>query len=383
MRHLSSVKLKQHLDEGLTPEQIAKKYTGHEDPNVIYYMIRMYGIIPEVQTKKRKMAVGLDVGTSRLLSARNEASKIVLKAQRDAFLRLPGDAQTTRALKRLKVNYIKLEDGFYVVGDDAFQYAQVFPSTVLRRPMSSGMLNPAEPDAFPVLQALILDLLGEPRTKNETCVYSIPAAPVDEDKLTEYHSDIVGEIVESLGYKATAFNEGIAIGTIGLKPDYTGLTISFGGGLANAAIMYKGLSALQLSVTQAGDFIDENAARDTGTAKVHITALKENGTIDISADQNTREGQAIKSYYILAIRHMLTHLADQFNRSSNMPHFDVPIKVACAGGGVLIKGYDKLFRQEFKAMDMPFDILDDGIQVVPDPLSAVARGCLSEALLDE
>ena len=386
MKHLDKARLQQLINEGLDPEEIAKKY-GQQDVNIIYYMLRMYGITPKQKNKtnlKIKMAVGLDVGTSRLLSARNEDNKIVLKAQRNAFLKLPGDSQTTRALKRLQVNHIQLDDGYYIVGDDAFNYAHVFPTTLLRRPMASGMLNPTEPDSFLILRALIENLIGAPRTAQEVCVYSIPAPPVDVDKLTQYHSDIIGEIVKSLGFNPFPLNEGVALGTTGLEDyDLTGLALCFGGGLVNAALLYKGLSALQLSVTKAGDFIDENAAKDTGKAKVHITGLKEDSTLDISVPQTTREGQAIKTYYLLAIRHALQTLANKFQQTENMPHFPKAIPVALGGGGVLIKGFAKLFEQEFNALKMPFELVTNGIIIVNDSLSAVARGCLSEALLDE
>jgi len=372
------------INQGLSVEQISKQLRL-ADSNDLFYILGMYSL--KLKPKKQdvtNMSAGLDIGTSRLLSARNDGPQIILKSQRDAFLKLPSGKQTQNALKRLSVNYIELEGNYFIVGDDAFEYAHVFPATDLRRPMASGMLNPAEPDAFPILQALIHNLLGDPRTEKEKCYYSVPAPPIDVDKLTQYHSDIVGEIVRSLGYEAQPINEGYAVGLIGLeKHNLTGLALCFGGGLANAAVLYKGLSALQLSVTKAGDFIDNNASQDTGIPKVHITALKENGELDISQTQTTRAGQAIKSYYLLVIRHVLTNLLEQFKLTENMPHFDEPIGVACAGGGVLIKGFAEIFKQEFEAMEMPFKLKDNGLEIIEDSLSVVARGCLSEALLDE
>ena len=390
MRSLIKLRLQNLFDQGNSLTEIVK-IIGYPDPNIIFYLIRMYGIQtkPKIRKSKEKIkmitkCVGLDIGTSTIISARKENEQIIIKTQRNAFLKLPGDKQTQHALKRLSVNYIKLKGDHYIVGDDAFNYAHVFPSTNLRRPMASGMLNPAEPDAFPILQALIHNLLGNPKIKNETCFYSVPSPPMDTDKLIEYHSDIVGEIILSLGYKAEPLNEGFAVGILGLENyNRTGLALCFGAGLANAAILYKGLSALQISVTKAGDFIDKNASQDTGTPEVHITTLKESGKLDISKEQTTREGQAIKSYYMYVIRYVLKNLLNKFNYAENMPHFTEPIAVVCAGGGVLIKGFAEIFKQEFEAVNMPFILLENGIKIMSNPLTTVARGCLAEALIDE
>ena len=47
--------------------------------------------------------------------------------------------------------------------------------------MKSGLLNPGEKDALPVLNAIIGELLGD-AGENETCVYCVPSKPIDEKR---------------------------------------------------------------------------------------------------------------------------------------------------------------------------------------------------------
>lgn len=325
--------------------------------------------------------VGLDVGTSRLLVSRKSASNEVFTlAQRNAFLELGTDASTLRSLKRQKVNYVEVNNKIFIVGNDAYDYGNVFPHLELKRPMSNGMIS-VEPNALPVIKEIIGNLVGT-GAAGSLCAYSVPAAPVDLPKLVQYHTDVIEGILDIYGYKSFPVNEGVAVANIGLEPyDLTGLALSFGGGLINACLMFKGLSALQISVSQAGDFIDGMSARDLGMAPIQVTSLKESGTVDISTSQTTREGQAIKSYYTLCIRHALTEIAKYFNMASDKPHFPEPIRVACAGGGVLIKGFSEVFEKEFNSLNMPFKVAKNGVFIVDDPLTAISRGCLKEAEL--
>lgn len=328
-----------------------------------------------------KRLIGLDVGTSKLLSAnRAEDGSISIRAQRNAFMELKRDTATMRALKRQMVNYVEVEGKLFLVGDNAYDYGNVFPHLELKRPMANGMLS-IDPNALPIIKEIIGALIGEAES-NSICAYSVPAAPVDIHKLVQFHTDVIEGILKLYGYTPIPVNEGVAVANVGLEQhDLTGLALSFGGGLINACLMFKGLSALQISVSHAGDFIDGMAAKDVGLSPIQMTSLKETDTINISETQTTRESQALKSYYILCIRHALSEIAKYFNAASDKPHFTEPIHVACAGGGVLIPGFAKVFEQEFKAMDMPFEVAENGVSIVEDPLGATAKGCLIEAEL--
>ena len=111
-----------------------------------------------------------------------------------------GDAnQVKRMLKRQKIPFVEKAGKVHIVGQHAFNYAQIFSTTELKRPMSSGLLNPKEKDALPVLNAIVGELLGKGRKKkgkDEVCVYCIPAKPIDQTREVSYHEDVLKQIIK-------------------------------------------------------------------------------------------------------------------------------------------------------------------------------------------
>jgi len=89
-------------------------------------------------------ALGLDVGTSRLVLASGGADRIRARSELNAFIAVPFSRFTENILKQNKVNY-QLNGGttIQVFGNEAAQFANVFNAEV-RRPMMVGTLNPSE-----------------------------------------------------------------------------------------------------------------------------------------------------------------------------------------------------------------------------------------------
>ena len=174
------------------------------------------------------MAKGLDCGTSFYIAATEE----LVKKQRNAFLTVDGEVnQVKRMLKRQGIPFVEKANKVHIVGQHAFNYAQIFSTAELRRPMKSGLLNPTEKDSLPVLNAIIGELLGEAKGK-ETCVYCIPSKPIDVKRETSYHEDVLKTIIEQYGYTVKVIEEAVAIGYEGLvDTQLTGVAISMGAGM--------------------------------------------------------------------------------------------------------------------------------------------------------
>ena len=111
------------------------------------------------------MAKGLDCGTSYYITAEENS----IKKQRNVFLTVDGDAnQVKRMLKRQKIPFVEKAGKVHIVGQHAFNYAQIFSTTELKRPMQSGLLNPKEKDALPILNAIIGELVGKAKIQKRT-----------------------------------------------------------------------------------------------------------------------------------------------------------------------------------------------------------------------
>ena len=335
------------------------------------------------------MAKGLDCGTSYYIAA----TKDTLKKQRNVFLTVDGDAaQVKRMLKRQKIPFVEKAGKVHIVGQHAFNYAQIFSTTELKRPMQSGLLNPKERDALPVLNAIIGELLGKAKN-NETCVYCIPAKPIDQTREVSYHEDVLKQIIETYGYSVKVVEESIALAYEGLVDnELTGIAVSMGAGMCNVCVMYQGMSSLSFSVARGGDWVDQNVASDCGVSIAKVTAIKENSNnLDLTKSAINdiyQEGSdeyniinAIRSYYGALINYLLTNLANQFNNAESVPNFPDSIPIVFGGGTALVKGFLQVVGEQFNQDDFPIPVSE--MKLVEDAHTAVARGCLSEAELIE
>jgi actin-like ATPase involved in cell morphogenesis len=335
------------------------------------------------------MAKGLDCGTSFYIAATEDT----IKKQRNAFLTVDGEVnQVKRMLKRQGIPFVEKANKVHIVGQHAFNYAQIFSTAELRRPMKSGLLNPTEKDSLPVLNAIIGELLGD-ATENETCVYCIPSKPIDVQREVSYHEDVLRTIIEQYGYNVKKIEEAVAIGYEGLvDTQLTGVAISMGAGMCNIAVMYQGMTALSFSVSRGGDWVDENVSMDTGVSKAKVTNIKETSTtLDLSSatyqniyEEDTDEANvliAIRSYYGALINYLLTNLKVQFEGVENVPNFPEAVPIVIGGGTALVKGFLDVFNEQFDQDEFPIPISE--IVLIEDAHTAVSRGCLSEAQLIE
>ncbi len=320
---------------------------------------------------------GLDVGTMNLVGAEQGADgKIKLKLMRHTFLDIEANAFTKNMLKKQKVQYAEMGNKVYVLGDSAFELANIMNKTV-RRPMQDGVMSPGEADAVPIFGLLVEAVLGKPEEKGQLCYYSVPADPVDANFNIVYHSSVIAGALKSLGYSPKPMNEGHAVvfAELGDK-DFTGIGISGGGGMFNICVAYKTIPAISFATSRAGDWIDKNVAHVLGIKVNRATAIKEKG-INLNKPAN-REEEAVCIYYRNLINYTLVNIKNKFESAEQMPQFPEAIDIVCAGGSTMIKGFVDVFKEELKKLTFPIEIND--VRLADEPLYATARGCLLAGL---
>ncbi|MBF0511158.1 MAG: cell division FtsA domain-containing protein [Candidatus Omnitrophica bacterium] len=320
---------------------------------------------------------GLDVGTMNLVGAeQNAEGKIKLKLIRHTFLDIDANAFTMGMLKKQKVQYAELGGKVYILGDSAFELANIMNKTV-RRPMQDGVMSPGEADAVPIFGLLIDAVLGKPEEKGQLCYYSVPADPIDANFNIVYHSSVIAGALKNLGYTPKPMNEGHAVVFAELgDEDFTGIGISGGGGMFNICVCYKTIPAVSFSTSRAGDWIDKNVAQVLGIKVNRATAIKEKG-ININKPAN-REEEAVCIYYRNLINYTLTNIKNKFEKAEQIPQFPKPVDIVCAGGSSMIGGFVDVFKEELKKMTFPIEI--NNVRLADEPLYATARGCLLAGL---
>ncbi|RME73983.1 MAG: hypothetical protein D6776_06075 [Planctomycetota bacterium] len=324
-----------------------------------------------------ELGKGLDIGTANLISAvQDREGNLYIKAQRNAFIDIDQDDFTRNMLTKLGVQYVILNNRMVVVGDPAFELANIF-NRETRRPMSHGMISPKEADALPIMKLLIDKLLGKPQVKDEVCYFSVPAEPIDFDMNVTYHEGLFRDLLSKLGYNAKPLVEGHAVVFAELADDdFTGIGISCGGGMFNVCVSYKTIPALSFSTSRGGDWVDQNVGKVLGIKASKATAIKEKG-VDLRKPVN-REQQAIEIYYRELIKYTLTNIKQRFEQGSDLPSFPEPVDIVFAGGTSLVGGFTDVVRQELAKLDFPIPIKN--VRRAEDPLHSVAKGCLVAAM---
>ncbi len=321
---------------------------------------------------------GLDVGTVNICAAarRKDTTETVFNIQRNAFLDVRGDAFTKKMLMKLGIDYIVQGDKGYVLGDPAFELANIFEKNT-RRPMKDGMISPVEHEALLIVSLIIAQCLGHPRQQNEVCAFSIPADPIDVERNVIYHRGALETVLRKLGYTPRPMLEGHAIVFAELKEeDYTGIGISCGGGMFNVCVAYKSVPALTFATSRGGDWIDNNVAAAIGMPAPQVCALKESG-VDLMNPKD-RVQDAIVIYYRNLIQYTLETIKQKLESAQNLPTFTKPISVICGGGTSMIQGFIEVFREEFDRVAFPMEVAE--IRMARNPLKAVSSGCMEAAI---
>jgi hypothetical protein len=329
-----------------------------------------------------KRIIGVDCGTMNTVCAvRNDDGEIETTTIRNVYL--PIDKSEVSGMDLSQMTHVETEDMIYIIGEDAYRYANIFGSPV-KRPMSKGLISAEDIDSIDVAAMMMERLVG--KTTGGLCVYSVPAASVDRDNDIIYHQNVYKRIFSEMGYTAIPLNEAMAIIYAECADDnFTGLAFSYGAGMSNVCMSYKGNPVLSFSVARGGDWIDDSVAKQFGTVSNRITSIKENNT-DLS---NFREGkkkerlirEAIVYYYTDLIRYTIDVIKKKL--STELADVDLPdeVPIIVSGGTSMAKGFIDLFKSLIENDDdIPFDI--KSIKYAQDPLSSVAEGMLLKAMAE-
>jgi hypothetical protein len=324
--------------------------------------------------------IACDCGTMNLVLAEQKGDKAEFSTIRNMYLPLEKDQVTMAELSN--IDFVESDDHIYIVGTDAFNFANIFGKQV-KRPMSRGLISPNEVDSLDVLALIVEKLVG--RVNGGKCMYCIPASSIDTSNNIIYHDGIFKRIFTNLGYQAESMNEAMAIIYSQCQDEqFTGLAFSFGAGMVNVCLAYKSVPVISFSVARAGDWIDEQTALALGTVPNRITKIKESdiNLIDFSSGgkKEKRIREAIVYYYREMIRYSLDQIKNKLIESTG--NLDLPdtISVVVSGGTSMASGFLELFKQVLTEYNDSFPIQIKDVRSADDPLTSVAEGLLIKAM---
>lgn len=320
--------------------------------------------------------MGLDVGTSKVVAARRRTKGVETAGQLNAFIPVPYSRFTENTLSQNEIAYYRDGDQLVIYGTSAERFANMFNADV-RRPMADGLINPKEKAAMPVLEAILQTMVPRAKTQGEILTFSVPAAAHGQDSQLTYHEATLRRFFESMGYKAVAINEGLAVVFAELENNnFTGIGISCGGGMCNGTLAYLSIPSIMFSIAKGGDFVDSSAGGVLNEAATRVKVLKEEG-LDLSRPPKDKFEKAMHIYYEDLVETLVEALHRAINSAEKLPRADRPLPIVLSGGTAKPKGFKDMFVRALSTRRLPFEI--ESVRMASDPLTATARGALIAA----
>jgi actin-like ATPase involved in cell morphogenesis len=325
--------------------------------------------------------VGLDVGTSKVVVSRRGGKDVACASQLNAFIPVPYSPVTERTIQQQSdIHYYRDGDDLVIFGSATERFANMFNAEA-RRPMADGLLNPREKQAWPVLEAILQSLVPKPRSSSEVLAFSVPAAPQGREAQLTYHEASLRQHFTSLGYRAMAINEGLAVIFSELEDhNFTGIGISCGGGMCNATLGFLSIPSIMVSLPKAGDFIDHSVGEAVGEHATRVKAIKEEG-LDLSRAPRDKMEKALLIYYEDLVESVVDTLRRAISRAEKLPKTDRPLPIVLAGGTSRPRGFRDLFERTLRSRSFPVEVSE--IRVASDPLTATARGAHIAAMFEK
>lgn len=323
-------------------------------------------------------AIGLDVGTSRIVTARQTKDEIRYDSQLNAFVGIPFSKMTANVLRQEAVPHAVDGDEILVHGNESERFADLLNKDI-RRTMTRGVLNPEEPENVRLIREIVALLTGKAE-KGQKLYYTVPAAPLGAEEDLTYHEATLRQILADMGFETKSINEGLAVVYAELEStNYTGIGISCGGGLCNVSFAYLSVPIISFSIPKAGDFIDASAASVTGERQNRVRILKEQSFF-LNGHFESKLQQVLTVYYDDMIQSLVAALRKAFESARNLPKLSRPIPLVLSGGTATPKGFRDRFETVLKASDFPLPVSE--IRMAADPLTSTAKGALVAALAD-
>jgi actin-like ATPase involved in cell morphogenesis len=322
-------------------------------------------------------AVGLDIGTSRIVMADGSAQKDT-RTQLNAFVAVPSSEMAENVLKHKNMVYERNCKNLYVYGNDSNFFAS-FLNVDARRPMRDGLLNAQEEMSNHIMQLIIQRLVPRGRGK-EMLYFSVPGKGEGVNGKLVYHEAMLRNFLQTLGYNARSINEGQAVVFSELQEEnFTGIGISFGGGMCNVSVSFMSMPMITFSIPKGGDYIDRNVTEVLGEANTTKVRIEKEENLDLSRQPKGDLERALHIYYEDLMQSLIERLRAEFRASSQLPKIDRPMPIVLAGGTAKPAGFLQKFEGMLRAGgEFPIEISD--VRMAKDPLTATAHGCYIAAL---
>jgi hypothetical protein len=343
--------------------------------------------IKQTQDVKFNYGIGVDIGTSNIVVSRQtKEGTFINRFHRNMLYPLDISEEATDLLEKSTYLYVKVNNKYYVVGEDALTLVSAIGKGDVVRPMRDGILNPSLKEGHELLFYIIKAVISDPLIQNEPLRFSVPANPIDINMDNIFHKMILMNFFKKLGYDPKPINEAMAVVydcNPVIKSDkeeipLSGIACSCGAGLWNIALAYKGLSLSEFSCTKSGDYLDEEVSKMTGIDKAKVIKIKEKKLDLNNINMDDRVQAALSIYHDEMIERMLLSISKQFQNQKS--EIDGEIELVLAGGTSMVPGFCKRIEDSISSVEFPFKLYR--VRHSKTPFYSVVQGSCLRAQAD-
>ncbi|UTF52351.1 hypothetical protein [Natronosalvus rutilus] len=316
------------------------------------------------------MAIGLDIGTGALRSARNDGSETVVTTQPAAVFPLEDGVDGTDALDEEQSELSFEHDGTtYLVGTAARSAARANGTEPVPLFTNGTLEHEWCGRALETLVAAVLD--GSDATE---CWYTTPGTLVETDGTSAEVRETVADAVAECVDEATPIGKGFAVVYDQLGEDnYTGLGVCIESQTTSVGLSYYGVPVLTCSLARGSDWLVERAAAQTDHAPDQIASVLEGFTLDPNAATGDVENALARAHDEL-VADLIALIRARAGDADFQRGISVPVAVA---GDEAIVGIEFLLGGRFDAASLPFSIR--GVRLAENPAESPVRGALEAA----
>ncbi len=139
-------------------------------------------------------ALGLDVGTSRIVVAQRGGDDFQFESQLNAFVSIPHSKITQAVLEREGIPHTPVSGEIIVHGNESEKFAGILNAEI-RRPMSRGVLDATEPESLRMFREILTSMVGPGNKDRQKLCFTVPAAPLGAEGSLTYHEATLRQIL--------------------------------------------------------------------------------------------------------------------------------------------------------------------------------------------
>lgn len=348
------------------------------------------------------MTAALELGSSVIRSLRREGEVLLSRTSRCVYAVLPDTPAHHRLLEKCGLQFTTCEDGILLLGDGAYDNAELFNSACLPL-MAGGRIPRGNPLVRQLISSLVEVILPVAGSRNEICSLALPGgAAYDFSREARQDVEFYIRLVKLQGYepKLVSASQALILAEL-VESAFTGIGMVFGASGCEAILTHRSKPICYAASDHGGEWIDRQLAKklhaleledatETGRTSVYgqnsiresllsISRRREQqaGPVTISSDPFAKHVESLLQETIFELCDAFSGELIQSRRAKELPS---PLPIVCGGGLVQTPGFGSILASVLQEVNLPVQTLQPRLITRCD--HSIARGLLINAELE-